>query len=347
MGLLIYTDPHIGVNRTSNTTPASRQRLRDNIIKTVDGIVELAQRNNHHLICLGDLFDTYSNPESVIRQGMRIVEQTDLVLAGNHDVVADADKTGSLELIREQHPGKVIYAPFNQAHADVRTFDGIAVVAVPHVTTQELFRKSLVVALSKASQMTGMTKILCLHCNYESPHELTETSLNLTAEVAEQLLETFDYIFLGHEHQPRELFGGRLIILGNVHPTGFSDISSKAIAIVDEAGVTFDQVWDYHAGYAELDVNDPDGVVPATAQFIRVTGEVSSDAIAAASKRVSGLWKAGPDLLAVKSEVRVTDTQQQDTSGIEVTAETLPALVERELASDPAMKAMWQEFTAC
>lgn len=348
MSIILFTDPHIGVNRANNTTPASRELLREKILKGVYGI--LARKNEgDYAICLGDLFDTYSNPESVIRQGMSIVGMTDLTLAGNHDVVADADKVGSLQLITNSYSHKVVYAQFNEPWAETLLVSNTVVTAVPHVTTQELFELSINKAMLQASgRMVDMTKpkILCLHCNYDSPHELTETSLNLTPEHVEKLLKIFDYIFLGHEHQPRDLFDGRLIILGNVHPTGFADISQKRIAVVDDGTVVFHPVWDVSTGYDVVDVNTMNIEVADSVQFVRVVGEVASDAIASVSHDIASLWKSNPNLLAVKSEVQVTEMQKQDTSGAALTAETLPALVERELASDPAMQAMWQEFTS-
>jgi DNA repair exonuclease SbcCD nuclease subunit len=346
MALIIYTDPHIGVNRAGNTTPASREALRQSILSTLYGVIDMKE-DGHQRLCLGDLFDTYSNPEPVIRQGMRIVEGTTLTLAGNHDVVADADKMGSMQLIAEQFPGKVVQAPFGVPTHCLTYVSNIAVAAVPHVTTQSLFEEALdqlYIAVS-TEVPAGKTKILCLHCNYDSPHELTETSLNLTPERAERLLNQFDYIFLGHEHQPRDLFDGRLVILGNIHPTGFSDISDKRIAIIDEDGLRFEQVWSKAAGYAEIDIGRPELGAQESAQFIRVTGTVSSEDIGTVSRSVSNLWKTCPSLLALKSEVVVEGVEQQETGGAEVTAETLPALVERELADHPARLAMWKEFT--
>jgi DNA repair exonuclease SbcCD nuclease subunit len=346
MALIIYTDPHLGVTRTGNTTPRSRQLLRDSICNTLDDILMMKGADDH-LICLGDLFDSYSNSEAIISEGMQVVARTDLTLAGNHDVVADADKVGSLGLIAEHYPDKVCMAPFNQPFADGMTIGDVNVVAVPHVTTQTLFEESLDMAahLMTDKQIDlSLPSVLCLHCNLESPHALTETSLNLTKERAEELLGTFGYIFCGHEHQPRDLFDGRLIILGNVHPTGFADISDKRIAILDASGVRFQQVWGKDENYAEWDVNEDPPLDSTDAQFVRIKGSVPSENIAQVSKAVNRLWKTSPGLLALRSEVTVDDiVQEQQDDG--ATAETLPSLIAKELESSPAMKAMWEEFT--
>jgi DNA repair exonuclease SbcCD nuclease subunit len=344
MALILYADPHLGVTRTGNTTPQSRQLLKDSICNTVDNI--LTRRGpDDHLLCLGDLFDSYSNPEAVISQGMQVVQSTDITLAGNHDVIADADKVGSLELIAEHYPDKVVMAPFNKPYADGMTLGDVNVVAVPHVTTQELFEESLLMAIDLMTDEHvdhSIPSVLCLHCNYESPHDLTETSLNLTKEWVETLLITFSYIALGHEHQPRDLFDGRLIILGNVHPTSFADISPKRIALIDEGGVRFEQVWDETRNYAEFPVDAiPDNTY---AQFVRIKGSVSADEIAGVSKAVNRLWKTSANLLALRSEVQVDAITEVAQDG--AAAETLPALIEKELAEHPAMLSLWGEFTS-
>jgi DNA repair exonuclease SbcCD nuclease subunit len=341
MALIIYTDPHLGVTRTGNTTPRSRQLLRDSICNTLDDILMMKGANDH-LICLGDLFDSYSNSEEIISEGMQVVARTDLTLAGNHDVVADADKVGSLELIAESYPGKVCRAAFNEPTHLLTRLGDVIVGAVPHVTTQTLFEEALDQLYIAVS--TDQLKILCLHCNFESPYALTETSLNLTKERVEKLLDTFHYIVIGHEHQPREHYEGRLIILGNIHPTGFSDISDKRVAVVDASGVRFEQVWDPSMGYAEYQYDDIPTTFGTNAQFVRIKGSVPSEHIAQVSKAVNQLWKTSPGLLALRSEVTVDDiVQEQQDDG--ATAETLPSLIAKELESSPAMKAMWEEFT--
>ena len=121
-------------------------------------------------------------------------------------------------------------------------------------------------------------------------------------------------------------------------------------AILDNVGgkavVNFKQVWSKELGYLEIDVNE-EGFIPATttAQFVRVVGTAPADQMARVSKGVNTLWKNSPNLLAVRSEVAVTQIEGQDSTAIEATAETLPALIARELEADPAMKQMWEEFT--
>ena len=347
MSLVIYADPHIGLNRTKNTTARSRQLLREAVKQQVYDILD-RKRPGDSFICLGDLFDTYSNPEQVIRQGQSILYYTDLVLAGNHDVVADADKMGSLELLKVSHGSQVVYTPFGESAAYIQDFEEASVVTVPHVTTQTLFEESLSSAIDlRESHAHGGPAILALHCNYNSPHELTETSLNLEPQHVEELLEVFDYIFLGHEHQPRDLYDGRLIVLGNTHPTGFSDISDKRIAVVDNVGgklqVNFETIWS--DGYVEVDINEAPIPESTDAQFFRLTGRIPSDQLAEVSKGVQLLWRNSPKLLAVKSEVKVVGIDKLTDDGTEITAQSLPKIISEELKSDPPMHALWEEFS--
>ena len=344
--LTIFGDVHLGVQRSSNTTPTSRQRLQQCIQSAVEAILDRPGEK----ICLGDLFDCASNPENVIQDGSGVVGRTTLTLAGNHDLINDSTKLSSLQLVAEFHPRKVAITPFGEAGIHVQTIGGVHTVSIPHTTTQALFDESLEMAVQHVTTTTasvGMPRILLFHANFDSPYELTETSINLTPEWAERLLNRgYQYVIGGHEHNGRDLYDGRLIMLGNIFCTGFSDISDKRIAILDGKGLRFEGVWDVSTGYDEINVNDEDIVVEDSVQFVRVVGQVASDAIASVSHDIASLWRDNPNLLAVKSEVQVTEMQKQDTSGTELTAETLPALVERELASDPAMQAMWQEFTS-
>lgn len=353
MSIVIFTDPHIGTKRTTGTTPDSRKKLQQAILDTLYSFLPEEQDYDHFYVCAGDVFDTYSNPEEVLAQGRDIMRRCDMVIAGNHDVIPIADKKGSLEYINETEKGGaiIVHAPFGKVWVQTEEMDSTLVTGVAHTTTQELFELSLDKAIeNRTAASMELPAILVLHCNFESPHDLTETSLNLTEGRAAHLLEYFDYIFLGHEHQPRDLFGGRLVILGNTHPTSFSDISDKRIAIVDNVGgnlqVNFKEIWNASQHYSEHDVSDI-ALLPmaTTGQFIRLTGQVPSDQLGQVAKAVKKLWKDSPNLIALRSEVQVTGATEIDSTAAEATAETLPALISRELASDPSMKAMWEEFT--
>jgi DNA repair exonuclease SbcCD nuclease subunit len=351
--ITFFTDPHIGLRRVTNTTPKSRLILRDAGYHEARDILEGA--NHKGLVCLGDLFDNYTNNELDLLRGREIAQSCDLVIGGNHDMTPDVSTFNSLELIKQTidldrtaivqpASSQLFLDPVVELHLNKET--RAAMVAIPHHSTQSMFEQ----ALEKAQLMdikgktgAGWVRFLLLHCNYESPHELTETSLNLTREWAERLLTKYNYIMLGHEHQPRDLMNGRLVILGNIHPTGFSDISDKRIAKFNNGELRFEQVWSMSDGYLEVDCQDipEENIDPV--QFVRITGEAQHGQLAHIAKSVGKLWRSNPAMLAVKSSVEVHRTKETARSHSEM--RSLPQLIEYELASDPPMLGMWKEAT--
>jgi len=342
----LYTDPHLGVNRTQNTTPASRRLLRSCISKTVHDILDIPGEK----VCLGDLFDTYSNSEDIIRDGGNILSRTSLTIAGNHDIVADADKVGSLQLLNYNYLGSeyvdVVMGRFNEVVVDTSIRDGHLMVAVPHHTTQDLFEQALDKANQSAADydyMDHTLKILLLHCNYNLGFATEETSLNLDYDTAKGLLDTFDYVVVGHEHNQSEHFDGRLIVLGNVHPTGFADLSDKRILKIEPDGsMEYQTVWSASRGVAEYlcdDIPEETG-----AQFVTVGGELEPGSLAQVARGVRKLWKNSPGLIALRLTYETSlevGLKRTETSSLQ----TLPDKIRHELGNRPDLKALWEEFT--
>lgn len=242
--IVFYTDPHLGLKRLANTTHDSAERLRKAIFSSAMAVKQILSGHPPFRICLGDLFDSYSNDEETILQGYDLMSFTDVVLAGNHDVIARAEKFSSLGLLQKFVSGVAMlnYGDAGHATYEVGNTD---LFFIPHTATQELFEQSLQGA-EKEAEKSEKWKVLCLHCNYNLGHETTETTLNLSEERALELLSSFHRILIGHEHNTRQFFDGRLTILGNIHPTGFTDISDKyAWAYDDETGeLDKIKIWD-------------------------------------------------------------------------------------------------------
>lgn len=329
MSILFFTDPHIGLNRVTNTTPASRVKLKDAVFGKVLSVVDKASCN----VCIGDLFDTYSNDEADLLAGDVLLSELDVCLAGNHDVTNRKDSIGSLQFLSTWHAGKVWLTPFGEAGVRSLHTGEALLVGVPHTASQELFEQSLEVAHAEAAsnaevRKRGLPMILLLHCNYECPFAEAETTLNLTEAWATKLLEVYDYVILGHEHQPRDLFGGRLVILGNTHPTSFADISDKRVAVLEGGKLTFRTVWSAAEGYVVWDHSQ----VPETCdqQFVRITGQLDAAGAVEISKKIATLWKNSPNLLAVKLDAVI---QQADVKeGEKVNVESLPETIRKDLA---------------
>lgn len=247
--IVFYTDPHLGLKRLANTTHDSADRLRKALFSSAMSVRDILAQYPPFRICLGDLFDSYSNNEETILQGYDVMRFTDVVLAGNHDVVPRAEKCSSLELLQKFTTG-VARLPYGDCGHLVYEIGNTDLFLVPHTATQDLFEKSLEEA-ANAAEKSERWKILCLHCNYNLGHETTETTLNLSEERALELLSSFHKILIGHEHNSRQFFDGRLTLLGNIHPTGFADISDKYVWIYDDTIGELDtiKVWDEESNF--------------------------------------------------------------------------------------------------
>ena len=331
--MLITSDVHLGLNRKSHTTKESRKALAESIYQKA---MQITSGESDTTCLLGDLFDTYSNDEATITQGLAVGWRCDVVLSGNHDVSNRADKLGSLEFLRTVADINVIITPVGESKHFHR--GELNLVAVPHHSTQALFEESL--------EACPADKLLFLHCNYDnSLTEGLDSSINLSKSMARRLLKKFDYIFIGHEHAPRELEAGRVIIVGSPHPTSFGDISDKFIWHYDEATgkVSKTLVWEEATGYLEIAYEDGMAVPDLTGrQFIQVTGTIHLGQGAALVKFISAIWAAGDCALMVKNAVSVeTDrvlTERQDfTSIIETIANAL---------KDTEIEGTWRDYNA-
>lgn len=245
MKIAVFTDPHLGLTRSAHTTTNSSARLKEALFKSARLTVLDAQENGADMIiCEGDLFDSYSNPEWVIEQAASLMPDVDLVLAGNHDLRNRKDSVSSLQLLKNFFPTKIISNVWGETTPAYLDLGKSRLIFIPHVSTQDDFDTALAEAVTLA-QSSSRWSVLHLHCNIgREALGLADTTLNLTLAKAEQLLLTFHRIFVGHEHIPRSLLDGRLIVIGNTHPTGFADISDKQYIIYDteDTSVTFSPI---------------------------------------------------------------------------------------------------------
>jgi DNA repair exonuclease SbcCD nuclease subunit len=301
--LRLFSDPHLGVNRTAHTTVQSRAKLKQAVFDQVQAVLEAPEKLG--FICLGDLFDTYHNDGSTLLQGYHVVSHCDIVLAGNHDASNRADSVSSLECLF-----KVIDAPALDADNDSfysTALGGIQVYWVNHKLTQGLFEATLERLVTEPSSGPS---ILLLHCNYESPFATDAATLNLTRDTAERLLQAFDYIFIGHEHVYRQDFDRRLVMVGNTHPTSFADISDKFYWEVQITDSNIEQVyavkiWEKDTGFLSVNWSDLSDLTTlgSEVQFLEVTGQAQAQHMPTIAKQVADLWKLSDALLMVKNSV--------------------------------------------
>lgn len=353
MSILIFTDPHDGLRRTANTTPASSIKLREAVHEQLARVIEMPA---DHRICGGDWFDTYSNDEEVIAKTLPLLAKVDLINSGNHDLINIKGKMGSLGLAKEilsDLEGAKCDIPMNDVGKSdffVNTYFTGSVehtfYTIPHCSTQELFESALDKAekeatASKASK--GGKYYLLLHCNYNSNFaQARQTDLNLTKFRTSELIESFDYIILGHEHIPRDDFQGRLIVLGNTHPTSFADISDKRIMTITDSGVKFTDIWYKSHNYLEVDWKNIEESYDQ--QFIRIVGAAKPEDIRDISKAAKVLERNCPNLFALKIDVEfegITHTDFSKTEQTQTMSQRIEAVLEE---SDKDLLSIWKEF---
>ena len=373
--LIVYTDPHLGLQRAAHTTPDSKLRLQDAQFAAVEAIhAEKALstnglRDNSELICVGDFFDTYSNPEEVIQRAAPLLSEVDKCLSGNHDVVGRESKSGSLELLDHILPRnedcklEVIDAEYGKASckAWINWTHRCSMTFVPHVATAGLFDESLELAMAELTKVfqvdnqveaqTGLLEhYLFLHCNYDNDMAAEkEATLNLSAEDAQVLLDHgFTYIVLGHVHQPSEHNKGRVIVLGNTHPTGFGDLGDKRIMLIDSQGrPNFKQVYSAERYEQAVDLDDflsGQVVVGQEVRFVTLTGDIGTERATDLAKAVKQIWAENEGLMALRSVVSIQSTALVKATDA-VSFSRLPEHIEKELADRPALLAIWKEVT--
>lgn len=340
MTTILFSDPHIGVDRRANTTPESRGVIKRRVAEAVRNIVA-SKKQGDLLVCGGDFFDTYSNDEMDILEGYTLMQGVDYVLAGNHDVANSSDKFGSLQFCHELFVANELKSPVMLAEFGVPSVvtaqtDFGHLVFVPHAITQDLFVKSLIEAKDAVGKMKGK-KVLVLHCNYCAPFT-NEITLNLTEEMAADLLQVFNLVFIGHEHQPAEHFGGRLVVMGNTFPTAFGDISDKFIYKLDKnCVVTKEKIWSANTGFASITLEEggiSEEVIEKVegVDLIRVQGKVAPHEMVPAMRAIRDMWKR-TGALAVKVDLEMihplANVGEVDSSEAAITK--LKDLIYREL----------------
>lgn len=366
MPVVFFSDPHVGLVRRAHSTPRSRERLKQYILFHVKHIFELARRlagNGHsgtQFVCLGDLVDTYSNDENVINTCLDIVSRCDLVLAGNHDSPNRADHLGTVGFISRVLPRKVAYAPpgYLQIREHWLAPYNTLLLAVPHHTTQTLFDTALDHAVRKAQSHHdhGHKVIVLLHCNYDNAHtEGVDTALNLAPAQAEALLRHAEYVLLGHEHNPRSAFDGRLQIVGNVFPTGFGDLSDKRVLVWDGQRLTSETIWQMKGKaqrfMADCVIRGPDYWSRLTdCQFLEISGQVAADQIQPFFHNLAQLWEKLPALCLVRNLANVTpasllDSGVRPTDNADDSLDRLAQRIEAELnQTDPELATLYTHY---
>lgn len=345
----IYTDPHAGKNLISHTTQDSRKRLREFIALNTSMVVGDFDQDEL-IICAGDLFDTYQNTEEVLHSTLWACDRTDYILAGNHDVVNILGRKGTLDIVGTVFDGKVIAHKFGKPNLRAvymsvpPTDDTPMIVMVPHHSNQKLFEEALEACEVVAEAHPGKS-ILISHCNYNSDFIKDDVALNMTQRHAKKLLKSFEYIFLGHEHNHRTDLDGRLIVVGSPHPTNFGDISDKFVVSWDGEGhPVMKQTWSKSKHYLEVHwANLAENLTPDH-QWVKLTGEIPPSEIHSLAKFIRDAWKHYSPF-AIKSEVKIIGGEASASDYHAHDSSKISEIIESELKGSPDLYEMWRSIT--
>ena len=318
MKLLIASDFHLGLTRSANFTAESSAAREAESRCMLDEI--LLETIHDAAICAGDFFDKFSNSESLLLDSLQYAARFKFILAGNHDLSNRVSAKSSLEVVNRVLDNVVF-------DIEVYQMAGVATHFVSHCLTQDLFEHSLAQLLARENTRN----LLFLHCNYDIPFEQDYASLNLSAQRAEQLLEKFDHIFIGHVHTPSDHFDNRLHVVGSHFPTAFDNLTDKRHLVYDSATNTVESIWHWKADehvYVGMPDSAPDGK-----QFYDFTSPCDP-------KLVVKLFKQGA--FGVRVPCKVLQRQ-----GVKVeTFERLPDVIARELREkDPDLFELWTELS--
>ncbi len=348
MGTIIYSDPHIGLKLSANTTPASRKRLEKFQWQALDD-VQASREEGDSLICGGDFFHHHRVDEDSLLRSIPWAKAHDLIMSGNHDIVNEAYKSGSMDLLRYVCADKkdllFSHTEFGEAVSNSVWRDGIAFHTIPHCTTQHLFDHALKDLVHQRRQQDSAyphVNYLILHCNYDNPLATKDTELNLSKSTAKWLTEYFDYVVLGHEHNFRTDLNDRLIVVGNTYPTNFGDIADKFCLRVDAQGnPELCDLWNKDKFYQEVHCQSLEDVRPQV-QWLRIKGQCEPGHLHEISKQVKGLWKNLPEVVAIKLDVDIkTKSAEYDYSS---GSSNLKQLIAEELKGEKDLLTLWESL---
>lgn len=331
----------------SNTTPASRARLRARIVEQVQHVQKLAGADP--LFCLGDLFDTDTNSEADILAGYMLAQNCTGVLAGNHDLPNREGKLSSLQLLKEMIPqdcnsGKIhSNDATHEAQVFIEDTDEALLVFVPHTATQQQFERALQLARDTAMDNDG-ARILCLHCNFDNGFaEGHDISLNLTRQRAQELLTDFDYILLGHEHMPRMEMDERVIVLGNTLPLNFGEIHERYVWELDQGTFRLHTIWDDKAAAIDVNYADLDAVDWSEVEYVNVTGDAAGADMPKITKAIHGLWAKAPKALMIRNAVKSLDSLAEVDGHAIAKLEDVPTRIRRALEGTDMIE-LWDHY---
>ncbi|VTU31823.1 Calcineurin-like phosphoesterase [Variovorax sp. PBS-H4] len=312
MKTIIINDLHLGVNRSGGTTLSSLDALREYGHTKHRDLLAQADDGDTTIVN-GDLSDVYDIPLAqaieiyiTVVEHLQAKQKSRVIWAvGNHDLSKDSSKLGTVAflgaLLQGQFPGRFQLL-------DRAGLLGADIYIIPHVANQEMFDMEL-------TRIPTGVKFLLLHCNFDNEFAgAMDHSLNLSRKQAKALRDRGITMILGHEHQQRDLLGGRVVIVGNQFPTSVADClgnDTKRCAVIEDGELSFIQTWsrDDKVGYfQEVDWRDVAGFIHEPSGFIRVAGNAKGEEAAEMIKAISTL-RSKSEAFVITNAVQVEQAE--------------------------------------
>jgi len=277
MKTILVGDIHIGKSFPySNRVTAPRwAALQDDTIERILRLTEI-----HGIIQLGDLFDTPTvNCHDFVR-GWEFAQKCEYVIAGNHDLSNNTERTSAIELLLKLG-----------CHVVRDTLITNEFYIVPHHLLQKDFEESL--------ESLGSAGLTLLHCNFGYfPGQPTENYL--TTQMAQKLGK----VISGHEHDYKQV--GNVTMLGSILPMNFGEMTDKYIMVVNEDQTEFELVciWEKDRNYAKVSAREfLDIPLDAALQFIEIFGNVTPEENLLVSQRVIEWYTKNKTVIAIKNTI--------------------------------------------
>lgn len=278
--ITILNDVHIGFRRTSGTTPATQERMREWLFNSLESFLGDTRGK---LVIAGDLFDDFTIPArdwvetfNLLSAWLQAKGNTLFLVAGNHDHSPRADQVSSFMVL-----GQVLQSLAPELVQVIgvddycRVDDRVWVLA--HCSNQTLFDEGL----ARVQGDMSAADLLIVHANYNNNFAAEKDhSLNVSRDVARSFKAQGKRLLFAHEHQARVELGGVVTVMGNQWPTSVSDClgnDGKFAHVIDDDGVVKQiPTWsssDAVAGYREADWRE---LAESNADFVRVVGSATA-----------------------------------------------------------------------
>ena len=336
MALKITTDWHIGVKRNAGTTPGSAEKLGAYLHSALHDALFSDLKSAH--IIAGDIFDRFTvdtadliHTYTTLAKWLDISNEQLVLMRGNHDYQPRGASASSFDLLTHilsaQFPDQVVVVT---EPTEWRQF-----IFIPHLPNNEILQ----LEIDKLRDVSR--RIIIFHANLDNPWAAeSQNSLNVSMDAANALVAQGNIVCFGHEHQPRTLNGGKIIVLGNVVPSSVSDClgnDTKYHTLVDGLDVTRVPVLNVREVFCEMDWKELDET-PAHMQFVRVTGDCTSNEAAGMISAVSKL-RQKHSAFVITNSVKIegiaqmealTDLTQESLSRFDVMGALFEDMNERE-----------------